>query len=275
MPTASAVPPTCEAAAQTSLPPTKAPPPAKAPPPCVRTPQQARVASQQPLPATALRHHGTSIAQPSPTSPPATSVVSCIVGAVPPALSMQRPSPPYDGWDLLPEARATRSLYQDALATGNFDGAQLAVLAEMDRLIDGVVNCRIADPSVDPSGCLEPRPQMSALPPVVDDEDFTASLEGWVDVVYNPTEVAMRRTLEPMPRNPAATQWPQQRSPLAPAPAMHRCPPPSSTPRFVPVNDEWTRAEQPPPSSSHLLLRGLLLLRTPQLRRPSQRSLRC
>ena len=116
-------------------------------------------------------------------------------------------------------AYPARSLRMDVEAAGETDAQRLESSSRVDTIIDDIVNVR-RDPPERP-------PVVRALPPAP--ADFLAAIDGWIDVIYEPTDIIMRRSLEPPASRPVPVRY-QQDAPEDPwIPSPPRSPPQAGT----------------------------------------------
>ena len=137
-------------------------------------------------------------AAPSTTSPPTIRTKAPPPGFRSPAKSSPTPTrPAADGWGDTDTVYPARSLRMDVEAAGETDAQRLESWSRVDSIIDDIVNIRLDTP--------ERPPVIRGLPPV--HAHFLAAVDGWIDVVYERTDIIMRRSLEQPPNRPVPVRY--------------------------------------------------------------------
>ena len=104
----------------------------------------------------------------------------------------------------------------DVEAAGETDAQRLDFLSRVDSIIDDIVNLRLDTP--------ERPPVILGLPPV--HAHFLAAVDGWIDVVYERTDIIMRRSLEQPPNRPVPVRYQHEADAEDPwIPSLPRSPP--------------------------------------------------
>ena len=102
-----------------------------------------------------------------------------------------------DGWGDEYTVYPARSLRIDAEAAGETNTQHLDSLGRVDSVIDDIVNLRLES---------RERPlTIGPLPP--EPADFLAAIDGWIDVVQEPIDIIMRRSLEPPVSHPVSVRY--------------------------------------------------------------------